>query len=395
MAADGALIVLANLRATPRPGGRVVMTRKFVTGMQEYAELWRGPVETVLEPDPELSPNLDNVEIDPASIGFGVHVMPFGSAELAQTLKGAAVVLGGISDQLNHVSGIGRALRIPVVFGTEYTLRTRIQIIFAETTNPVLRARRALWEWNLERRQRAAIRMAQGIQCNGTPTWHAYRSLSPDPLLFFDTRTPRSLMLAEAALERRLEELRTRRRLRLVFSGRLNRMKGADHLLRVARELAAQGCDFELSICGGGPLERELAQGIEREGLGERVKLRGVLDFETELVPFVSTQADLFVCCHPQGDPSCTYLETFACGVPIAGYANEAFAGLLGMTPSGVSVGIGDHRALAGAIRALDADRERLATLSRQALAFARERDFETEFRRRIDHLARVATRGV
>jgi colanic acid/amylovoran biosynthesis glycosyltransferase len=395
LAADGALIVLANLRATPRAGGRVVLTRKFMIGMEEYASLWGGPVETVMEPDPVLSPNLDNVEVDESSLGFRVHVLPFDSPKLREVLRGSAVILAGISDQLTHLAALGRELGIPVVFGSEYTLRTRIQVARAETPNPLRFARRALWEWSLERRQREAIRASQGLQCNGTPTMDAYRALSPDPMLFFDTRTRRELMLGEDALERRLAELRSGRRLRLIFSGRLNAMKGAPHLIGIARELLALGCDFELAICGGGPLEGELARDIERHGLGERVTLRGVLDFETELVPFVSQQTDLFVCCHVQGDPACTYLETFACGVPIAGYANEALAGLLDLTPSGVAVPIGDHKALARAIRDLDADRERLASLSRQALAFARVRDFEAEFQRRIEHLRGVAERGV
>lgn len=395
MTANQELAVLPNLRALPRPGGRVVLTRKFISGMQEYAKLWNGPLVAVMEPTSDPSSSLDNVEVDPASLDFGVEVTSYDSPDLAARLGRSAVIFGGVSYRQNHLADLGRSLGVPVVFGTEYTLRTRIQILRSETRNPLLQARRSLWEWQQERRQRRAIQRAQGIQCNGTPTFEAYRALSPNPLLFLDTRTTEDLFVSAGALERRLEELRAGRPLRLAFSGRLNRMKGADHLLAVAKRLAERGCEFELAICGGGPLEEELAREIERAQLGSRVQLRGVLDFRSELVPFVARSVDLFVCCHRQGDPSCTYLETFACGVPIAGYANEAFAGLMRLADVGVVTPLDDVDALAAAIHSLARDRERLAALSRAALRFAREHSFEAEFRRRIAHLRGIAEAGV
>jgi glycosyltransferase involved in cell wall biosynthesis len=373
----------------------VVLTRKFVTGMQEYAKLWGGPLLAVMEPTSQPSSSLDNVEVDPAELDFAVEVLPYDSPELAQRLTGAAVILGGVSFRQNHLAELGRAIGVPVVFGTEYTLRTRLQIIRSETPSPLRRLRRSVWDWRQERRQRRAIARAQGVQCNGTPTYAQYRGLSPNPLLFLDTRTTADLFVSEAVLAKRLASLASGRPLRLAFTGRLNPMKGADHLIRVARALREQGTPFELAICGGGPLEAEIAREIEAAGLGGQVRLLGVLDFRSELVPFVCESVDLFVCCHRQGDPSCTYLETFACGVPIAGYANEAFAGLLELADAGVSVALDDARALAGAIRELAADRVRLAALSRAALAFARDHSFEREFERRIAHLRQVAAAGI
>jgi glycosyltransferase involved in cell wall biosynthesis len=395
LSANPELAVLPNLRAVSRPGGRVVLTRKFVSGMQEYAKLWGGPLVAVMEPISDPSSSLDNVEVDPTSLDFGVEVLSYDSPDLAARLKRSAVVFGGVSHRQNHLADLGRALSVPVVFGTEYTLRTRLQIIATETPDRLRRLRRNVWEWRQERRQRRAIRLAQGIQCNGTPTYAAYRELSPDPLLFLDTRTTEDLFIASAALERRLARLAGGAPLRLAFSGRLNAMKGADHLTRVAQKLRERGVPFELAVCGDGPLAADMARDVERLGLSAQVKLRGVLDFRSELVPFVSESVDLFVCCHRQGDPSCTYLETFACGVPIAGYANEAFAGLLELADVGVATPLDEPGALAAAIARLAADRERLAELSRKSLGFAREHSFEGEFRRRIAHLRAIAERGV
>jgi glycosyltransferase involved in cell wall biosynthesis len=111
------------------------------------------------------------------------------------------------------------------------------------------------------------------------------------------------------------------------------------------------------------------------------------MDFETELVPFVKEWADVFVCPHRQGDPSCTYLETLGCGVPIVGYANEAFAGLVQHSQAGWLVPLDQPRRLASTIAELAADRAAIAAASARALDFGRRHRFETTFAARTQHL--------
>ena len=68
-------------------------------------------------------------------------------------------------------------------------------------------------------------------------------------------------------------------------------------------------------------VSQELIQSIvEADELRRRhATLRwGVVDFETELVPFTRQNADIFLGCHRQSDPSCTYLEAMGCGVAVA-----------------------------------------------------------------------------
>ena len=78
---------------------------------------------------------------------------------------------------------------------------------------------------------------------------------------------------------------------------------------------------------GGGSPSRTFQVEIARRLLDRRVEFKGTLDFAREFVPFMRDEVDAFVCCRFQGNPSCTYLRTMACGVPIAMYANEAFIG--------------------------------------------------------------------
>jgi colanic acid/amylovoran biosynthesis glycosyltransferase len=115
--------------------------------------------------------------------------------------------------------------------------------------------------------------------------------------------------------------------------------------------------------------------------------MKGVLDFKNELVPFTQKNTDLFVCCHRQGDPSCTYLETMSCGVPIVGYDNQAFLGVAAESKTGWPVPMNRPEQMAQKIVELDRNREEVARSARISLGFARAHTFEKTFKRRMAHL--------
>jgi colanic acid/amylovoran biosynthesis glycosyltransferase len=387
------LLVMASLRAMKMPDGRVVVTDKFVEGMLEYVKLWNGPVATILEPADAASNNLDNTPIDPADLPFDLQILPFDDLRIKGHLAEAGVVLGGADYRQNHLADWCREAGTPYVVNTEYTLATRNQIIASEARNPLRRLRRYIWEAGQERAVRHSIALAAGVQCNGLPTYNAYRPLNAGCHLYFDTRVTDDQFITAPALENRLASLEAAKPLRLAFSGRLIAMKGADHLPRIAQEIRQLGVPFSLSIFGSGDLEPSIRRELARHGLEDLVHLKGVAKFSSELIPYLQQNVDLFVCPHRQGDPSCTYLETLACGVPIAGYANEAWSLLLSTADVGLSAKLDDPKALAQAVASLHHDRTRLATLSRQALDFALPHSFEKTFAARIDHLRQCAAR--
>jgi glycosyltransferase involved in cell wall biosynthesis len=65
-----------------------------------------------------------------------------------------------------------------------------------------------------------------------------------------------NILIAEGELAERAAAVKQGGPLRLLFSGRLVPMKGADHLVRVAVELRRLGVPFEMTVCGGGVLDR-------------------------------------------------------------------------------------------------------------------------------------------
>jgi colanic acid/amylovoran biosynthesis glycosyltransferase len=384
------LIVASPLKAVPRPNRKIVLTTKFVDGLALYREFWKGPITLACEPAEQVSDNLDNVEVDLDNAPFNAICAPFTDDNLGRLLTPGSLVLAGVGERFNGLSRLCRKARVPCVYITEYTLPTRLQIVREEQQTLLHGWWRSRLQRRQERRQVEALALADGVQCNGTPTFDAYRSLTPMPLLFFDNRIEQSMLATTQQVSARMMQSREGRRLRLVFSGRLKLMKGVDHLAVVAAHLNRLGVPFEMTICGDGEYLPQLRKDVTRMGLADRVSLKGTLDFKTELVPFVTNNADLFVCCHRQGDPSCTYLETMGCGVPIVGYGNEAFAGIARESASGWATPVGQPLELAERIAALERDRAAIESAAHRALAFARDHTFEKTFRRRIQHLHSV-----
>jgi glycosyltransferase involved in cell wall biosynthesis len=387
------LLVTPTLRARFEADGTLTTTRKFLDGMQKYVELWPGPIRLLMQQTPDSDANLDHTTVRIKDLPFDVVQADFADAQaLRSQLAGAGVLLASLDHEQVSVASLCAEVSVPCVYVSEYSLRTRYQIIDTSTRNPLLRWRRRLWASRLEGRQRKAVKRASGIQCNGTPTFDAYQPINPSPHLYFDTRVSPNLIVSPELLRDRLARMMAGGPIRLAFSGRLAKMKGADHLVKIARALKAMGVEFRLDIFGNGECASDMKREIASNDLGDRVIMRGVLRFAEELMPEMSANVDLAILPHPQGDPSCTYLETLSAGVPIAGYANEAWTGVQRTAKAeiGVSTKLGDPEPLAAAIAELARDRARLARMSEAGRLFALGHTFDDTFKRRIDHLLSV-----
>lgn len=372
-------------------GKQLVLDRKFHDGVLRYVERWPGPVRCLLRRADGPLPAFGALRVRADAQPFAVEILERDERIAARHLAGTAVVLAAADDHLQlPVGALAHRLGIRCVQIIEYIPQTRHQIVALESGNPLVRLRRDLFLRRAERQRRRALARADGIQANGTAAWEQYREFA-NCLLYFDTRLADDAMIGPEALERRLATAAQRRTLRLAFSGRLIAMKGADHLLRVASLLRDAGTDFHLTIYGTGDLEQPMRAEIGARSLAAQVTMRGAVDFHATLVPEISAGIDVYVMPHRQSDPSCTYLETLSCGIPIVGYANRALAGILARADAGIGVAMDDVAGVAAAIRQFDADRALLARQSRNAVVFARPHSFEQTFRRRVDHLLQVA----
>jgi glycosyltransferase involved in cell wall biosynthesis len=386
------LVILPSLKAKKISGTQIILPQKFIDGMLIYKEYWSGTITLLIEEEPSLNDNLDNILIDIKDLPFQVEIINFETIQENQELLNASVVLATEGFRQNHISKICKIHKIPCIYITEYSLTTRIQIINATTKNFIIRLRKYIWQVSQELRQRNAIREADGVQCNGTPTYEVYRAINSNVLLYFDTRITKDMLPNEVEIHKRTEQCLTNAPLRLLFSGRLITIKGADHLILVAENLKKFGVEFQMFICGDGDLRESIKTEIKQKRLSNSVKLLGVLDFKSELVPFAKNNIDLFVCCHRQGDPSCTYLETMSCGIPIVGYANEAFIGVVQHSCSGWAVTMDRPDLLAQKILELNKNRKAIVDESFKSLSFANLHTFEETFKERMAHIKKIAS---
>jgi colanic acid/amylovoran biosynthesis glycosyltransferase len=381
------LVILPGLRIKESYGGKFLLTKKFISGVNQYLNLWAGPVCVLGQKSRSRDNNLDHIEVSHGDLPFETRIFSMNRSNLTSLLKEDDVLLLSLEPNQCFIPELPEFKKLVKVYISEYSLKTRKQMVFCDTNNPLKVAKRVLREWCHELRFRRAVALADGIQCNGTPTYEAYKVINKNALLFYDTRVFAEMLATEETILRRTMN----KPIRLLYSGRLIKIKGADHLIDVANHLVKLGVNFEMTICGGGALENTLKQRIDALDLSKKIKMAGVLDFNSELVPLVKKHTDLFVCCHRQGDPSCTYLETLSCGVPIIGYDNEAFRGIVEESQCGWLTPMGHPEIMARKIAQLSQDRAGIVEHSRASLRFAQRHTFEKTFERRIGQLKEIA----
>lgn len=368
----------------------LILDKKFVTGLYQHAEHWDGRIGCVIRE--------------------GASSIPFGAEYRREDLPVEMIVFG--ADQRLVLDRLGdwdvallsadssldllppdqlRHSRLKIVYGIEYTHGTRQDIIRVDDASVARKAYRAARTAIDERRRRRSLALARGIQANGYPAFSSYSQLNANTMLYLDNRMTKEMFADRIAMDRRKARLEAGMPLRLVHSGRLERMKGAHHLIPFAEMLDAAGLDFRFDIYGAGSLSDEIAARIAASELAPRVTFHGPVDFASQLVPALQSQADLFISFHLQSDPSCTYIESLGCGVPIVGYANEMWSEMLRNSKGGWTVPRGQPEALARQVLALNANRREVVGKAYAGWTFAGQHDFHGQFRARMHHLADIA----
>lgn len=387
------LVMIAPAPALRLPDGRLRLDTKFVEGMRLHRALWDGPLRVILWQGGAVP---FGQELAPDDLGFDLVLLEPGQEIGTRHLQGTGVIAASADmHQTLDLAPLARAAGARLVYVVEYTLATRLDILRLDPGLGRLRKlRSALWHLAQERRRRRAFRAADGLQVNGYPAEADYAGLTRDCLLYLDGRMRAGMMATPEDMAARQQHLASGAPLRIVHSGRLEPLKGAQDLIPVAQALRAAGVAFTLDIFGAGSLAEGIGGAVAAAGLGDAVRLHAPLPFEEGLVPWLRARADLFLSCHRQADPSCSYLESMGCGLPVVGYDNAMWRRLAAVSGSGWVEPMGRPAALATRIAALAQDRGALIAAGEKALAFARAHDFETEFARRMDHLAHIASAG-
>lgn len=389
----GTLHLICTFPIRRLPNDEIVLTRKYVDAVARFAAGWSGGV-VVVAPigDASGTGNLDDVVFGKGELPFNVRWMPKNfPATWDGVLRNDVVLIAPCGDTDLEVAREARRRGAAVVFVLEYTPAVRTELARLHT-GWFAWAKRSLWAKAFEKRCLSEFRFAAGLQCNGAATYEQYRNRSWSTMMFFDNRVGAELIVEDMALRHRLERMIHGSPLRLVFSGRLLDIKGVPDLVEVSDLLRARGVAFEMDIFGDGPMRSAMARDIAGRGLSDQVRLRGCLDFASELMPTIAKSADIFVCCHLQGDPSCTYVETMACGVPIIGYANSAWKALATASDAGWVTPTRNPLKMATRICALAQDRLEIERASWNARSFAVQHRFAETMGARLRHLKSCTT---
>ncbi len=170
-------------------------------------------------------------------------------------------------------------------------------------------------------------------------------------------------------------EVRHRNPLRLVSVGRLIEFKGFQHLIGACSLLREQEVAVEARIIGEGPLRPELEARIEREGLGDCVRLLGVRSQEE--IKRELADSDIFVLpsiVDPVGasDVLPTVItEAMACRLPVISTTVTGIPEMVVHGETGLLVEPMDEAALAAAIAQLGADADQRALMGEAGRARA------------------------
>lgn len=379
------LIVSSAPAANAHDGVRLDV--KFVEGMRSYSAAWDGAVSCFLRFSDVVFPFARVFASD--GLPFRIKPLPEERPISAQDLAEYDVILcDGDSHEFLHLPDVCRALGKTLVYTIENIPETRRRITMLDRSRSMPRkVRSLLWQVWQERLRRQAFGRAHGLQANGYPAFAHYAPLSSNSMMYVDNRVGQRLLATKEEVAAREARLLSGAPLRMLHSGRLEYLKGSHDLVSVATSLRARGVEFTLDIFGTGSLEEDIRRDIEREKLGDIVRLYGPVDFETELVPYARENADIYLSCHRQSDPSCTYVENMGCGLAVIGYGNRMWSALSKASGAGATATMGDTVELAQRIAEASSNRGELVRWCRAGWAFAAAHSFENEFQKRIYHL--------
>ena len=364
--------------------------RKFHTGTCLYAKSLDTEIVVIAPALSDGDDQMDFIDVPQAQVPYRVETIqcdgsfkPLESdTDRVAALVREATLLYGTGFGTERIAlALGKVF-IPIV---ECNLRTQIELARLSASGSLQRGVRTLRTVIRTARQIWTLRGAHSIHCNGYPIHNQMRRFHADCLLYLDSRMGREMVIDEKRLESRIASLEGGRRPRLLFSGRYEAIKGAMDVVEVGIDLFKSGVAFELDLYGEGAQVKAMRAKVAAAGGTGCIRIHDAIPYP-DLVER-SRDSDLFICCHVQDDPSCTYLESCGSGLPIAGYGNAMWRSLADTAKNGVVTPMRQPRLLSSAIKRLLEDSAQLGEWARKSRAFALEHTFESEFEKRIQAL--------
>lgn len=380
------MLLLVHQNPARLESGTLLVDRKFHTGITEFVKGLGVPALAVHPRCEDQNGIMDAVSIPASDCNYEILVVDVGRNGLvteqsrpilAEAINRSTLVYG----QSLGAAAIAKELGVPCIQLLEYDLNSQIVTTTTQVTNPVRKAVRAMRvSWDFAVNQRRDIRDAIAVHCNGYPIYDVAAKLNSHVLLYLDSRITSDMVITPEETTARLER-RKGKPLRLLYSGRFEPMKGAIDVIRVALECQKRGLDIEMHAYGKGSLKSEMTALAAQSPVKGSISIHDAVPFD-ELFEN-SKSFDVFVCCHIQADPSCSYLEAMGAGLPVIGYANRMLQRITEDSGAGLHAPLYKPAGVAERIGYLASDEGRLAAMTRNAASFAREHTFDREMAKR------------
>ncbi len=193
----------------------------------------------------------------------------------------------------------------------------------------------------------------------------------------------RADVIPEAALERRLATLAEPRPLRALYAGRFITRKGIADSIAAVAAAKRSGATIEYHLFGAGPDEADLRRRADESGVGDRVKFRGFVEYGPEFLARLA-EFDVMLFMPTEEDTPRMLYDAMAAGVPLVGSRIPFLEHRASSDRMAELVAIGDAEGAGRVLTGLDADRARLADLSRRARTAGLRHALEEWYGRRM-----------
>jgi colanic acid/amylovoran biosynthesis glycosyltransferase len=370
--------------------GKFRVDRKFHSGMKLNVESIQEPILSIHPENAADAQVMDAIEIPLDELGYQVMTVEVDSSGRASAGDRQRLRSQISRSKLLYGTSLGGAslaqeVATPYITIREYDLQTQIKFTTSAVSSVLRRTVRTIrcflsYVFSLI----PEMRNAYGLHCNGYPVFDEARRFNERCLLYLDSRMLSSMVISPDDLQTRLMGFRSRP-VRLLYSGRYEVAKGALHAIQVGLECKRLGLEFEMHCYGQGSLKNEMVALAASKGNKEQIFVHDAISYP-DLVSLSKT-FDLFVCCHIQSDPSCTYLESFGAGLPVVGYDNRMWKRLCKESGAGFATALGSPKLVAQSIKKLLDHENLLAKMSHLAREFALAHSFELEHALRISEI--------
>lgn len=242
---------------------------------------------------------------------------------------------------------------------------------------------RAIYLWIYERHVRRVVGDSTVSMLKGSALWNRYARYSKNPRLFHDTSYHSREIVAEDMLEKRLASRRGGE-LRLVYCGRLAARKGCREAIDIVDRARRLGARITFDLIGDGEERDALEAQVERLNQSGAIRFLGERSYGPELLRTLSSYDALLFTPIAEDTPRMIF-DGYAAGLPVVGHDISYIKERAVEEEATVLLPSGRADDAARVLARLAEDRERLVTLTRNALKAGHSNSTDVWYKRRAE----------